>query len=337
MKLIFIFALIVFGSLCNFNPAGAESPNDPLSSWNDNKTKKNIVSFVKGVTKEDSPYFVPVKERIAVFDNDGTLWSEQPIYFQLAFALDRIKIMAPQHPEWKEKEPFASILRGDMKALLASGEKGILELVTTTHTGISTDEFEQIVLDWIATAKHPKSGLLYTDMVFQPMLELLAYLRVNGFKTFIVSGGGVEFMRPWTERVYGIPPEQVIGSSAKLKFEIKEGVPTLIKLPAVAFIDDKEGKPLGIQSQIGRRPIFAAGNSDGDLQMLQFTTMSRGATDVTLRMAIIVHHTDGVREFAYDRNSSIGKLDKALDEAQQRGWTLVDVKKDWNRIYPDSR
>jgi len=302
---------------------------DPLPSWKDTAPKKAIVTFVEQVTREGSPTFVPVAERIATFDNDGTLWAEQPIYFQLAFALDRVKALAPQHPEWKAKEPFASLLKGDVKAALAGGEKTILEIVMATHAGMTTEEFEQIVRGWVASAKHPKTGRLYTEMVYQPMLELLDFLRANGFKTFIVSGGGIEFMRPWTEKVYGIPPEQVVGSSIKTKFEMRKGKPVLVRLPEINFIDDKAGKPIGINSHIGRRPIAAFGNSDGDLQMLQWTTAGSGA-----RLALLVHHTDSQREWAYDRTSSIGHLDKALDEAQARGWTVVDMKDDWNIIYP---
>ena len=302
---------------------------DPLPSWNDGRAKQSIVEFVAKVTKESSPDFVPVAERIATFDNDGTLWCEQPLYFQLAFALDRIKTLAPHHPEWKDKEPFASALKGDVKSALAGGEHALLELVMATHAGMTTQEFEQIVKDWIAKAKHPKTGRSYTEIVYQPMLELLAYLRAKGFKNFIVSGGGVEFMRPWTEGVYGIPPEQVIGSSIKTKFEIRDGKPVLVRLPEINFIDDGAGKPVGINQHIGRRPIAAFGNSDGDLQMLQWTTAGSGA-----RLALIVHHTDAEREWAYDRTSHVGRLDKALDEANAKGWTVVDMKKDWKRIFP---
>jgi len=302
---------------------------DPLLSWNEGKARQSIIEFVVKVTKEGSPGFVPVPERIAVFDNDGTLWAEQPIYFQFLFVLDRVKVLAPQHPEWKTREPFATALKGDLKAVVSSGVKGLIELTAATHAGMTTEEFEKIVTDWIATAKHPQTGKLYTEMVYQPMLELLAYLRANGFKTFIVSGGGIEFMRPWTERVYGIPPEQVIGSSIKTKFEVRDGQPGIRRLPEIEFIDDKEGKPLGINSHIGRRPIAAFGNSDGDLQMLQWTAAGNGA-----RFCLYVHHTDAGREFAYARQSSIGRLDKGLDEAGHRGWTVVDMRQDWSRIYP---
>jgi hypothetical protein len=302
---------------------------DPLPSWNDGKAKQAIVEFVAKVTKEGAPGFVPPAERIATFDNDGTLWAEQPIYVQLLFALDRVKALAPQHPEWQDKEPFASVLEGNVKGALAGGERAMVEIVMATHAGMTTEEFEKIVQDWLATAKHPVTKRSYTEMVYQPMLEVLAYLRANGFKTFIVSGGGIEFMRPWVERVYGVPPEQVIGSSIKTKFELRDGKPVLVRLPEVNFIDDKAGKPVGINAHIGRRPIAAFGNSDGDLEMLQWTTAGRGA-----HLALLVHHTDAEREWAYDRTSSIGRLDKALDEAQARGWTVVNMRQDWKRIFP---
>jgi len=308
---------------------GAYAQNDPLPSWNDGKAKQSIVAFVEKVTMEGSPDFVPVAERIATFDNDGTLWAEQPMYFQLAFALDRVKTLAPQHPEWKDKEPFASLLKGDLKAALAGGEPAIFQIVMATHAGMTTGEFEQIVKDWIATAKHPTKKRHYTEMVYQPMLELLTYLRANGFKTFIVSGGGIEFMRPWTEKVYGIPPEQVVGSSIKTKFELRDGKPVLVRLAEINFIDDKTGKPVGINQHIGRRPIFAFGNSDGDQQMLEWTAAGSGISFMGL-----VHHTDAEREWAYDRTSHIGTLDKALDEALAKGWTVVDMKKDWKVIFP---
>ncbi len=305
---------------------------DPLPSWNDTAPKKAILAFVERVTKKGSPDFVPVPERIATFDNDGTLWSEQPMYFQVFFLIDRVKALAPQHPEWKKQEPFASLLEGDIKGATASGEKGLMQLLAATHAGMTTEEFTRAVTDWIATAKHPKTGRPFPEMVFQPMLELLAYLRANGFKTFVVSGGGIEFMRPWTERVYGIPPEQVLGSSGKLKFEMRDGTPVLVKLPEVDLIDDKEGKPVGIQLHIGRRPIAAFGNSDGDLQMLQWTTAGAGP-----RFALIVHHDDATREFAYDRESHIGKLDKAWDEATTKGWTVISMKDDWATIFPPAK
>ena len=302
---------------------------DSLPSWNDGKAKQTVVNFVKRVTTKGGKDFVLPAERIATFDNDGTLWAEQPMYFQLAFALDRVKALAPQRPEWKDKEPFASLLKGDLKGALAGGEPAIVQIVMATHAGMTTEVFEKTVRDWIATAKHPKTGRRYVEMVYQPMLELLRYLRANGFKTFIVSGGGAEFMRVFSEKVYGIPPEQVIGSTGKLKFELRDGKPVLVKLPEIDFIDDKAGKPVGIQKHIGRRPILAFGNSDGDLQMLQWTAAGSGA-----RFMGLVHHTDAEREWAYDRKSSIGRLDKALDEAQAKGWTVVDMKDDWKTIFP---
>ena len=319
----FLLALVLVMAI-----SAAAHAADQLPSWNEGQAKQSVVAFVEHVTTQGSQDFVPVAERIAVFDNDGTLWAEQPIYFQLAFALDRVKALAPQHPEWKGKEPFASLLKGDLKAALAGGEPAILEIVMATHAGMTTGEFEETVRDWIVTAKHPKTGRLYSEMVYQPMLELLAYLRVSGFKTFIVSGGGIEFMRVFSEEVYGIPPEQVIGSSGKLKFEIRDGNPVLVKLPEIDFIDDKAGKPVGIQMHIGRRPIAAFGNSDGDLQMLQWTTAGSG-----LRFGMIIHHTDAEREWAYDRQSRIGRLDKGLDEAKAKGWTVVDMKSDWSQIF----
>ena len=309
--------------------ATAARAADHLPSWNDGASKKAIIAFVEKVTKKGSPDFVPPEERIATFDNDGTLWAEQPMYFQLLFALDRVKALAPQHPEWKTTEPFASLLKGDMKAVLAGGQKSLMEIMMAAHAGMSTEEFEQIVKDWTATAKHPKTGRLYTEMVYQPMLELLAYLRAHGFKTFIVSGGGIEFMRAFAEKVYGIPPEQVVGSSIKTKFEMNGSQPALMRLPEINFIDDGPGKPIGINEHIGRRPIAAFGNSDGDLQMLQWTAAGTGA-----RFCLYVHHTDAEREWAYDRTSHIGKLDKGLDEATAKGWTVVDMKKDWKIIYP---
>ena len=320
------FVLILYAT------AATAATVQPLPSWNDAPSKQAIVSFVERVTTEGSADYVPTAERIAVFDNDGTLWSEQPMYFQLFFALDRVKALAPQHPEWKDKEPFASLLKGDVKAALAGGDEAILEIVMATHAGMTTAAFEKTVKDWIATAKHPKTGKLYTEMVYQPMLELLTYLRANGFKTFIVSGGGIEFMRPWTEAVYGIPPEQIVGSSIKNRFEMRGGAPVLVRLAEINFINDKGGKPVGIHSHIGRRPIAAFGNSDGDLQMLQWTAAGDG-----LRFALLVHHTDAEREWAYDRKSHIGRLDKALDEAEEKGWSVVDMKRDWNVIYPSEK
>lgn len=303
---------------------------DPLPSWNDTAPKRALFEFVGRVTQKESPDFVPTSERIAVFDNDGTLWAEQPVYFQLAFAVDRVVTMAPEHPGWKETPPFKGILEGDLKAVAAAGEHGLLEIMAATHAGLSTTEFGAIVDGWLATAQHPKFKKLYTELVYQPMLELLAYLRANGFKTFIVSGGGVEFMRRFAERVYGIPPEQVVGSSGAVAFKVlDDGSVQLIKEPKVAFVDDGPGKPVGINRFIGRQPIFAFGNSDGDLQMLQYTASGKGA-----RFMGLVHHTDGEREWAYDRAAHIGKLDKALDEATAKGWTVVDMKTDWKTIFP---
>jgi phosphoserine phosphatase len=306
--------------------------SEMLSSWNDTAPKKAIIAFVERVTKQRSPDFVPPAERIATFDNDGTLWAEQPLYFQFLFAIDRIKALAPQHPEWKDKEPFASLLKGDPKTALAAGDHALIEIVTATHAGMTSDEFEKVVKDWLATAKHPTTGRPFTEMAYQPMLELLDYLRGHGFKTFIVSGGGVEFMRAFAEKVYGIPPEQVIGSTGKQQFEMRDGKPVLVKLAAVDFIDDKEGKPISIQRVIGRRPIAAFGNSDGDLQMLQWTCGAPGP-----RFCLYVHHTDAEREWAYDRRSSIGGLDKGLDEATARHWTVVSMLRDWRTIFPQDR
>jgi len=305
---------------------------DPLPSWNSGPAKSAIVQFVKDITKKGGPDFVPPAERIATFDNDGTLWCEQPMYVQLAFASDRVHAEAPEHPGWKATEPFKSVLAGDMKGVMASGEHGLVEMIMATHTGMTVEEFNQISKYWLTQSKHPRFKRPYTELVYQPMLELLGFLRANGFKTYIVSGGGVEFMRPWTEKVYGVPPEQVIGSSIKMKYELVDGKPVLMRLPEIDFIDDKDGKPVGIQKFIGRRPIAAFGNSDGDYQMLQWTTANNGP-----HFGLLVHHTDAEREYAYDRDSVIGHLDKALDEAQQKGWTIVDMKKDWKRIFPSEK
>jgi phosphoglycolate phosphatase-like HAD superfamily hydrolase len=302
---------------------------EPLRSWNDTASKKAIMAFVDRVTKQGSPDFVSPAERIATFDNDGTLWAEQPLYFQVLFAIDRVKALAPQHPEWTDKEPFGSLIKGDTKAALAGGEHAIYAIMMAAHSGITTEEFEKIVKDWLASAKHPTSARPYTEMVYQPMLELLAYLRENGFKTFIVSGGGVEFMRAFADKVYGIPPEQVIGSSGKEKLELSGNKAILTKLPTVDFVDDKEGKPIAIQRIIGRRPPAAFGNSDGDLQMLQWTCDASGP-----RFCLYVHHTDAEREWAYDRTSSVGRLDKGLDEALAKNWTVVSMKQDWKDVFP---
>ena len=308
---------------------------DPLPSWNDGPAKQSIITFVEKVTKEGSPAFVPSAERIATFDNDGTLWCEQPVPVQLYFALDRVKALAPQHPEWKTKEPFASLLKGDLKAALAGGDHALLELIMATHAGMTTVEFEQIVKDWIATAKHPKTGKLFTEMTYEPMLELLAYLRANGFKNFIVSGGGIEFMRPWAERVYGIPPEQVVGSSIKTKFEMRDGKPVLVRLPQLNFNDDKADKPVGINQHIGRRPIAAFGNSVGDQEMLEYTQGGSGA-----RFELLVLHDDAAREYAYGPalglpNPKLGAFTPALyEQAKKEGWTVVSMKDDWKQVFP---
>ena len=308
----------------------AYAQGDPLPSWNAGPAKQSIVEFVARVTTAGSRDFVPVAERIATFDNDGTLWTEQPVYVEVAFAIDRVKALAPQHPEWKTLDPFKSVSAGDMAGLVASGEKGMFELIAATHSGLTTEAFTRVVTDWIATARHPRFKRPYTDLVYQPMLELLAYLRANGFKTYIVSGGGMDFMRPWTDRVYGIPPEQVVGTSGVTKYVMQpNGMPVLMKEPKILLIDDGPGKPVGINQYIGRRPILAFGNSDGDQQMLEWTAAGAGA-----RFMGLVHHTDAVREYAYDRESKIGRLDKAWDEAVRRKWTVVDMKNDWNTIYP---
>ena len=307
----------------------APGGGDPLPSWNDGPARDAIADFVERVTTPGNAEYVTPAERIAVFDNDGTLWSEQPFYFQLASALDRLTALAPQHPEWTDTQPFKAALEGDMEGLLAGGEHALLEIVMATHAGMTTAEFERTVSEWIGAARHPQTGRLYTEMVYQPMLELLAYLRANDFKTYIVSGGGIEFMRPWAERVYGIPPEQVVGSSIEVAFEMRADGPVLVRLPELDFIDDKAGKPVGIHKFIGRRPIVAFGNSDGDLQMLQWTAAGAGA-----RLMGLVHHTDSEREWAYDRESPVGRLDKALDEAREKGWTVVDMQRDWSVVYP---
>jgi phosphoglycolate phosphatase-like HAD superfamily hydrolase len=324
-----LVAAIGLAGLASLAGSTAWSADDPLPSWNDGAVRKAILEFVAAATREGGPGFIPPAERIAVFDNDGTLWAEQPMYFQLAFALDRVRQLAPQNPKWKTTEPFASILAKDIPSALAGGNHAIGEIVMATHAGMTTDEFAKVVSDWLATARHPRFDRPYTECVYQPMLELLAYLRANGFQTWIVSGGGVEFMRVFSERVYGIPPEQVVGSSGKLRFELRDSRPELIKEPAVDFVDDGPGKPVGIQKGIGRRPVLAFGNSDGDQQMLQWTAAGSGK-----RFLGLVHHTDAEREWGYDRKSPVGQLDKALDEATARGWTVVDMKRDWRRVFP---
>ena len=307
----------------------AMAVGNPLPSWNEGASRQAILDFVAKVTKKDGPDYVPPDERIAVFDNDGTLWAEQPAYFQFLFAIDRVKALAPQHPEWKDQPAFKAVLDNDFKALAASGEKGLIEIVMATHAGMTTAEFEQTVKDWLAVARHPRFDRPYTELVYQPMLEVLALLRANGFKNYIVSGGGIEFVRAWALKVYGIPPEQVVGSSIKTKFELRDGKPVLVRLPEIDFVDDKAGKPVGINTFIGRKPIAAFGNSDGDLQMLQWTASGQGA-----RLMMLIHHTDAEREYAYDRDTHFGRLDQALVEAQQHAWTVVDMKRDWKRVFP---
>jgi len=329
MKALFRGAL-AFAALAAAGAAFGQA--DPLPSWQEGPAKARIVAFVKAVTDRSGKGHVPPAERIAVFDNDGTLWAEQPAYFQLLFAIDRVKALAPKHPEWTTKQPFKAALEGDMKALAASGEKGLLELVMATHADTTPEEFRRIVRDWLAGARHPKLKRPYTELVYRPMLELMAYLRASGFKTYIVSGGGIEFLRAWAEEVYGVPPEQIVGSSIKTKYEVRGGVPTLVRIPGLNFIDDKAGKPVGILEHIGRRPIAAFGNSDGDFQMLEWTTAGPGA-----RLGLIVHHTDAEREYAYDRKSHVGRLEKGLDEADARGWLVVDMKRDWKKVFAFER
>lgn len=324
--------LLFWAGLAGLAGAWAAHAADPLPSWNDGAAKQSILQFVAKVTQAGSPDFVPPDERIAAVDNDGTLWAEQPMYVQAFFVFDRVKALAPQHPEWKTQEPFASVLKGEVRAVLAGGERAVGQLVMATHAGLTSEQFEQAVRDWIATAKHPKTSRLFTEMVYQPMLELLACLRANGFKTFIVSGGGAEFMRPWAERVYGVPPERIIGTTIKTRFELRDGKAVLVRLPEINFVDDGPGKPVGIQTHIGRRPLAAFGNSDGDLPMLQWTAAGSGA-----RFCLYVHHDDAEREWAYDRASNIGRLDRGLDEAKAKGWTVVSMKDDWKTIFPPKK
>jgi phosphoserine phosphatase len=325
---------LIFGIAVVFLYAASAQASDLLPSWNEGKTRTAIIKFVETVTDKESSNFVPVSERIATFDNDGTLWTEHPMYTQLAFALERVRQLAPQHPEWKTKQPFKAVLDNDMKTLAASGEKGLLELVMASHAGMSTAEFEQIVTDWFKTARHPRFKKPYTELAYQPMVELLAYLRANGFKTYIVSGGGIEFMRPMTEAVYGVPPEQVIGSSIETKYELKDGKPVLMRLPKVHFIDDKDGKPVGINEFIGRRPVAAFGNSDGDREMLEWTGAGDGA-----RLMMLVFHDDAKREYAYGPanglpDSKFGTFTQSLmDEAKKNDWNVISMKKDWKRIF----
>lgn len=333
-----IFVISAFTFSCNTPPQAASPASkqevvamekDPLPSWNEGASKKAIMDFVNKTTMAGSPGFIPIPDRIACFDNDGTLWSEQPMYFQLAFVMDRIKALAPQHPEWKDTQPFKAVLENDVKTALSGGEKSMVDLLIATHAGTTTEEFNRIVKDWLTTARHPRFNRPYTEMVFQPMLELLNYLRANGYKTYIVSGGGIDFMRPWTETVYGIPPEQVIGSSLKLKYEMRDDGPVIYRLPEINFIDDRAAKPVGIEQHIGRRPVFTAGNSDGDYEMLQWTSTGTGFP----RFGMIVHHTDEVREWAYDRESHIGRLNRGLDDAGTYHWVIVDMKSDWKKVY----
>jgi phosphoserine phosphatase len=327
---------IVLTILCGGHPP-ARAQDLPansagLLSWNDTPTKKAILDFIRRVTDRTHADYVPPEERIATFDNDGTLWCEQPLYVQLLFIFDRVKALAPQHPEWQVRQPFKAILNNDEKTYLAFGETGWTEVLAATQAGMTPEEFHQLVMDWLATARHPRFRRPYTECVYQPMLELLTFLRENDFQNFIVSGGGIEFMRPWTGKIYGVPPERVVGSTIKTKFEIRNGQPLLMRLPEVNFVDDGPGKPVGIIQHIGRRPLMAFGNSDGDLEMLQWTTAGSGA-----RFGLIVHHTDAQREYAYDRHSTVGRLDKALDAATRHGWTVVDMKKDWKTIFPFER
>ncbi len=306
-----------------------DQAEDPLPSWNDGKTKTSIVDFVNEVTNEESKNFIAVPDRIATFDNDGNLWSEQPHYFQLQFAMDRIKTLSTAHPDWQEDSLMVAVMAGDIEKILAAGQKGLMEIVMRSHTGITTDNFETVVEEWIDTATHPRFNQPYKQLIYQPMLELLDYLQSKDFKTFIVSGGGIEFIRPWAENAYGIPKDQVIGSSIKTRFNDYNGSPFIERLPQIDFIDDKAGKPVGIQKFIGRKPVFASGNSDGDLQMMQWT-----ASNTLKSFMLYLHHTDSIREWAYDRESHIGKLDIGLDQARKKGWTVVDMKKDWKVIYP---
>jgi hypothetical protein len=331
LTLLFLYLAIVSCNSGSTSQGNVSDDDDPLQSWNETSTKEAIVEFIERSVDESGPYFIPENERVAVFDNDGTLWSEQPYYFQLQFAIDRIKQLAPEHPEWNDTQPFKAVLEDDLEHVMESGVQGLLQLVMGSHAGMDNREFNAIVSEWIRTARHPQTGKLYKEMVFQPMLELLEYFRASDFKTYIVSGGGIDFMRPWTEEVYGIPPEQVIGSSIKKRYGIIDGEPAIMRLPEMDFIDDKEGKPLGIDKFIGKRPVAAFGNSDGDLQMLQWTAAGDGN-----RLMVYIHHTDSVREWAYDRDSHIGKLDKGLDEAMEKGWLVVDMADDWKMVYPDS-
>ena len=319
---------VLFAAVISFANAVTAAP-DPLPSWNEGPSKKSILEFVEKVTEQGGPDFVPENQRIATFDNDGNLWAEKPMYFQLIYAIDQVKKMAPKHPEWKTQEPFASVLKGDTVKVMASGKEGLMKILAATHTNMTAEEFSSNVASWLKTARHPKSNRPYNEMIYQPMLELLDYLRANGFKTFIVSGGGVDFMRVFAEQTYGIPPDQVVGSSLKAKYEVRNGKPIIVKLPEINLIDDKEGKPVGIHQYIGQRPIFASGNSDGDYQMLDWTTAGDGP-----RFGLLLHHTDAKREWAYDRDSHVGQLNKGLDDASKKGWVVIDMKNDWKTVFP---
>jgi len=327
LRLVAVATLLLASGVLGSCSPSSSATDDPLPSWNETASKQAITAFVARTTTRGSDYIAP-PDRIAVFDNDGTLWGEQPLYFQLQFAIDRVTALAPAHPEWATTEPFASLLKGNTTAALAGGMHAVANIVAATHAGVTTEEFDRIVSEWLATARHPRFKRPYTELVYQPMLELLAYLRANGFKTFIVSGGGVEFLRAFAERVYGIPPEQVVGSRMKMTLETREGRAVLVKLAEIDFVDDGPGKPVGIETAIGRRPVAAFGNSDGDLQMLEWTSAGTGA-----RFCLYVHHTDPAREWAYDRDSSVGRLDKGLEAAKARGWTVVDMKTDWKRVF----
>jgi phosphoserine phosphatase len=325
-----IFYILIITLLTSCESQTKLVETDPLPSWNEGKAKRNIISYVSSVTNQNDPAFIPVENRIAVFDNDGTLWSEKPLYFQFEFAIDMVRTHADSHPEWRNEQPFKGILEGDMQALMASGEEGIGKLIVATHSGMTNREFKETVSQWIDTARHELSGKLFREMTFQPMREVLDYLRANDFRTYIVSGGSVNFMQPWTEELYGIPSEQVIGSRIKLEYQLQDGEPILMRSPEFVFFNDKGGKPVSISQIIGKRPVMAFGNSDGDLAMLQYTAAGEGK-----RLMVYIHHTDETREFAYDRESPVGRLDKGLDEASARKWTVVDMKNDWNTIYPD--
>jgi len=325
----FHFMVAVFVTICAVCIGSVANAADPLPSWNDGTAKEEILYFVNAVTDKNSKDYVEPAERIAVFDNDGTLWVEYPMYTQFLFAFDRVKKLAPQHPEWKTKQPFKAVLEGDMKTVGASGMKGLMEIMMATHSGMTAAEFEQDASNWLATTKDKKFKRQYTELVYQPQLELMAYLRTKGFKTFIVSGGGIQFMRPMSEETYGIPRDQVVGSSVVSEFQVKDGKPALVRMPKIDFVNDKAGKPVGIYEHIGRRPILAFGNSDSDMQMIEYTMAGEGR-----RMGLFVHHTDGEREYAYDRKSHVGTLDKALDQANANGWIIVDMKKDWKEVFP---